>query len=220
MKKYFYLSNLILFILVSIGNVFYIQNGLLWQKTLTSIGFVLIGLINLIYAIKTKTLNIKYCLTMVLGLILAMLGDILLEVNFIVGALFFASGHIAFFISYCFLHTFKPQDLLYGGILAIVSVLVILFVPIFNFKGIMQILCMVYAIIISFMVGKAFANLIRERNIINCIILLGSILFFISDLMLLLSHFGGVKTGAWCLATYYPAECLLGFALLFTKTKK
>ena len=90
MKKYFYLSNLILFILVSIGNVFYIQNGLLWQKTLTSIGFVLIGLINLIYAIKTKTLNIKYCLTMVIGLILAMLGDILLEVNFIVGALFFA----------------------------------------------------------------------------------------------------------------------------------
>ena len=77
-----------------------------------------------------------------------------------------------------------------------------------------MLVCFVYALIISAMVGKAISNFIRERNLLNFILMVGAILFFISDLMLLLRWFMnlGEWAGTLCLATYYPAECILAYA--------
>lgn len=45
-------------------------------------------------------------------------------------------------------------------------------------------------------------------------IVLGSILFYISDFMLLLNVFGDVPgTSYLCLITYYPAQFILAFSL-------
>lgn len=220
MKKHILLiSNIALLIFVSIFQDLYIREDAILFKSLASAGFVLLGGLNLYFAIKNKTANLKFCITMVVGLFFAMLGDILLEVEFIVGAGFFAVGHIIFLISYCFAERFKWTDLIACAVIAIPAVLIVLLLPIFDLPGMLKPLCAIYAFIISFMVGKAISNLIRTQNLLNLIITIGSVLFFISDLMLLLGNFGGINVSELCLATYYPAECLLATSLIFTQQK-
>ena len=218
-KNLHFILNLVLILFVSIFQDLYIKEQTIVFKSIASVGFVLLGALNLSYAIKNKTLSLKFCISMTVALFFAMLGDILLEIDFIIGAIFFAIGHIIFFVAYCFVERFKWYDLVSGGIIALASVLVILFVPIFNFDLTFKILIICYAIIISFMLGKAVANFIRNRSLLNLIILIGSVLFFFSDLMLLLGNFAGLNMSALCLATYYPAECLLALSLNFTGKK-
>ena len=158
---------------------------------------------------------------MLIGLFFAMLGDILLEIQFMVGAGFFAIGHILFIVAYYFVERFHWLDLLIGGILALTSALIVTLVPIFDFGSLMlEILIVFYAIIISFMLGKAVSNLIRKRNILNLMIMIGSFLFFFSDLMLLLGIFGNIDVSVLCLATYYPATTILALSLMFAKREE
>ena len=86
----------------------------------------------------------------------------------------------------------------------------------------MQIVCLVYALIISLMVGKAVGNCIRTPSLLTVVILAGSILFFFSDLMLVFDWFadGGRISGLLCMGTYYPAECLLAISGLISVTAK
>lgn len=218
MKKNLHLIlNIILIVFVSIFQSLYIkQPNEIAFKAIASIGFVILGTLNLVYAIKNRNSNLKFCITMVVGLFFAMLGDILLEINFIIGAIFFAVGHVLFFVAYCFAEKFKWIDLIAGGVIAVASVLIITLLPIFNFGSTLKILCAVYAVIISFMLGKAATNFFRNRNLLNAIILIGSVLFFFSDLMLLLGNFAGLYMSSLCLGTYYPAEILLSVSLAFS----
>lgn len=222
MKRNFNLINLFLIISVLIGDIFFILNGNFWVKTATSLGFVLIGIFSLIYALKNKTLDKKFCIVMLVGLFFAMLGDVVIELDFIIGAVLFAVGHVFYFVAYCFLISFKWTDLLAGAIIFVPSTLFILLAPIFKFESsLMQIVCVVYAIIISCMVGKSITNFIRTKNVLCLVVMIGSILFFISDLMLLLRNFAhlGAIVRILCLATYYPAECFLAYSLMLTKKK-
>ena len=152
-----------------------------------------------------------------------MCGDIVLEVEFIVGAVLFAIGHIFYFVAYCFLQKFKWIDLFYGAAIFVPAVIFIVAIPIFDFGGVlMEIVCIVYAIIISCMVGKAISNLVEKKNLQNILIVVGSILFFFSDLMLLLNIFASLPNAVsvLCLATYYPAEILLAFSIFIHKPKE
>lgn len=215
-------ANILLALAVTIGDVFYILRGTLTIKSITSALFVLMGIVNFGYLLLTKGKDIRFPSIMLTGLVFAMLGDIILEVEFIVGAALFAIGHVFFFVAYCFLVKFKWTDLIYGAIIFVPAVLFITLAPIFDFGGaLMEVVCVVYAIIISCMVGKSIANLVREHSIPNLVILCGSVLFFISDLMLLLNIFAKLPVvGMICLATYYPAEILLAVSILFAKDKQ
>lgn len=228
MKKIAQVFNYIMFALILVGDVFYIIKGTLLIKSITSSLFVLLGAINLGFAIATKTNKLKFCIILFVGLVSAMLGDILLEIEFIVGAGFFALGHVFFFVSYCTLVKFNWKDLIYGTCIFVPCVLFITLATMFTFESIlMEIVCVVYAIIISLMVGKAIANFVKEHSVLNLIILIGSVLFIVSDFMLLLEIFGGFGrvAGILCLSTYYPAEIMLAFSIFiacknnFIKTK-
>ncbi len=236
-KKYFLIANIILALLVLVGDACYIKFGELWLKGVTSAGFVIIGGINLAYLILNKNIFDKsqagfasinkkrlslFPIIMLVGLVFAMAGDIVLNVHFIGGAVLFAIGHVFYFASYCFLSKFKWIDLLYGAIIFVPSVLFITLAPIFKFDVLMEVVCVVYAIIISCMVGKAISNLVRERNLLNLLIVIGSALFFFSDLMLLLNVFASLPrvVDILCLATYYPAQCLLAFSIFIYGEKK
>lgn len=218
-KDYFLMANLVLVLLIIVGDSLYMRYGELWMKSVTSILFVAMGVVNLIYLVLNKNKDYRFPAIMLTGLIFACLGDIILEVEFIVGAALFAIGHIFYFVAYCFLSKFKWTDLIYGFCILLPSVLFITLAPIFDFDGIlMEIVCVVYAVIISLMVGKAIANFVRERNWLNLLIMIGSILFFFSDLMLLLNVFAHLPyVGTLCLATYYPAEILLAFSIFLKK---
>ncbi len=220
MKKIIFVVNMLLLMALIALDVVYIVEKTLLIKALTSSIFVIIGIINTIFAIKSKA-NLKFPIIMLVGLVLAMLGDILLGVDFIVGAALFAAGHVFFFISYCALSKFTFIDIIYGVIIFVPSVLFMIFAPMFNYGGIlMEVVCVVYAVIISFMVGKSISLLVSRKNMLSLLILIGSVMFFLSDFMLLLVRFGDIAIAdILCLVLYYPAEFLLAFSIFVHSLK-
>ena len=214
MNKNFVVANVIMLILILIFDVLYMFGGGLIAKSIASIMFVTSGVINLIYCTKNKT-NLKFPIWMIIALTCAMLGDILLVINFYLGTAVFATGHIFYFVSYCMLSKINRKDLICGISIFTFALCIILFVPFLDFgSNFMKGVCCAYAFIISFMVGKAISNLLKEKDSTNKIIVIGSILFFISDLMLMLNKFGNIPgTSYLCLGTYYPGQFILGLSL-------
>ena len=215
MNKNFVVANVIMLILILIFDVLYMFGGGVIIKSIASIMFVTSGVINLIHCTKNKT-NLKFPIWMIIALTCAMLGDILLVINFYLGTAVFATGHIFYFVSYCMLSKINRKDLICGISIFTFALCIILFVPFLDFgSNFMKGVCCAYAFIISFMVGKAISNLLSEKNNTNKIIVIGSILFFISDFMLMLDVFGNIQAASYlCLGTYYPAQFLLGFSVL------
>lgn len=217
-KKIMLGINIFSIIIIFYHNYIYQSTGYKMELKVTcSAMFAVLGLINLLFSIITKQSNIKYYICMSLGLILACLGDYLILFNFIKGAVSFALGHICFIIAYCFLKKINKWDLLISSVIFVGCLIFLLFHPLLKFDNpLFQIVCIIYSLIISLMVGKAVGNLIQDRNIATITIALSSLLFFFSDLMLVLGWF--VKTIEWaddvCLATYYPALSLLAFSML------
>ena len=92
MKKFVFYLNLLLIVLVQVADVWYLTNGGLWRKGVTSFGFVLIGILNLAYLIAVRKKPLRFPVLLTIGLAVAMLGDIVVNVRFIEGALIFAVG--------------------------------------------------------------------------------------------------------------------------------
>lgn len=187
-------------------------------KTIPSVGFVLGGVVNLLYVLKNKgnfMSHTGYKWWMLVGLIFACLGDIFLIDFFTLGVIFFALGHIFFFVSFCHIEKFRLIDLAYSGALAAICAAIIFFYDGFVFDGMMP-LILVYAIIISFMVGKTISNYFYNKSKFNLIVAIGSIMFFLSDFFLLFRLFAGWgRIGSiLCLIFYYPAEFVLAYSII------
>ncbi|MBQ1274944.1 MAG: lysoplasmalogenase [Cellulosilyticum sp.] len=221
MKKTFITTNAIMLALILIFDVCYMIKGGLFFKSIASMLFVGTGFINLKYCMNNKT-NLRFPIWMMVALIWAMIGDILIVTNFILGAAAFAVGHIFYFVAYCMLDKINRRDFLCGISIMAIALSIILFIPFLDFESQLMLgVCCTYAVIISFMVGKAISNVWQEKNLLNKVIVVGSILFFISDFMLMLDVFGNISTASYlCLATYYPAQFLLAFSLLISGSKK
>ena len=221
MKKTFITTNAIMLALILIFDVCYMIKGGLFFKSIASMLFVATGFINLKYCMNNKT-NLRFPIWMMVALIWAMIGDILIVTNFILGAAAFAVGHIFYFVAYCMLDKINRRDFLCGISIMAIALSIILFIQFLDFESQLMLgVCCTYAVIISFMVGKAISNVWQEKNLLNKVIVVGSILFFISDFMLMLDVFGNISTASYlCLATYYPAQFLLAFSLLISGSKK
>lgn len=187
-------------------------------KTISSVLFVLCGLFNLLYCVKTKMIsNLKFMVFMFAGLFFAMLGDILLIDFFVVGALLFGIGHILFLAGFCMLSKIHWQDFVVAGGIFIIALLVIFLYPNFEFNG-MLVVAVAYALVISLMLGKAGANLrLKQNRTLNVIIFIGALMFFLSDLMLLFNVFASAPYlfDILCLVLYYPGEFILAFSIYF-----
>ena len=198
-------------------NYFYQSNGFDFTLKCTCSGlFALLGLINLGYALKTKQSKPAFYVAMAAGLILAFLGDYLIGYDFIVGAGTFALGHVCFVVAYCFLQKMQWLDYAVSGALFLGCLIFLLFCPLLTFDvAIFRVVCIVYALIISTMLGKAVGNLIRRKHAVTATIAVASALFFFSDLMLVLDWFIGrwSWTDNACMGTYYPALCLLALSM-------
>ena len=148
------------------------------------------------------------------GLIFACMGDIFLIDLFVLGVAFFALGHVFYFLSFCFVSPFKLKDVLFGLAIFIPSLLLILLYKGFNFNG-MKFLIIIYALIISLMVGKTISNFIAAKNNKNLLLVVGSVMFFLSDFFLLFRMFAewGRLGSILCLIFYYPAQFLLAWSI-------
>jgi len=186
-------------------------------KTIASGVFVVGGLINLIYVLKNNSThgehkNFKWW--MMTGLVFACMGDLFLIDFFVLGVLFFALGHVFYFISFLSINKFCLRDLYCGIAIFLPSALLILLYRGFDFEG-LQAVILIYALIISFMMGKAISNFIFAQNNKNLLVMLGTIAFFISDFVLMFRLFAGWgRIGSiLCLTFYYPAQFLLAWSI-------
>lgn len=134
----------------------------------------------------------------------------------------FALGHICFVVAYCFMQRMQRLDFIISGALFLGCLIFLLFCPLLTFEvGIFRIVCIVYALIISTMLGKAIGNFIREKNFVGRTVATASALFFFSDLMLVFDWFIGrwSRTDHACMGTYYPALCLMAFSMYLQSIK-
>lgn len=176
-----------------------------------------LGVVNLCYAVRFGERNLKFYIAMSVGLILCLMGDILLGKDFVIGAATFASGHICYFLGYCFLQKLRRSDFVVGGVIFAAAGCFLLFCPLLAFsESYMRWVCLVHAFIISMMVGKAISNFSVEKSKLYMMLAVGSSLFFFSDLMLVFNWFmdTGRITGKLCMGTYFPAQWLLALSLL------
>lgn len=216
--KHLAIINILITIAVFIGNYFYQSLGFNYTlKIICSSGFALMGIINMIYANKRVT-DKKVLMFMAFGLVFAFLGDVAINPNFILGVIFFALGHVFFVVSYLTYRRFARVDVILSAVLAGFSVTFITNFPYIVFEiQVLKYVVLAYAVIISIMVGKSVGNAAKEKNLFTRMIAVGSILFFISDMMLLLAWFSTIE-GRWtsnvCMAAYYPALCLLAGSMV------
>lgn len=209
--------NLIMITAVLVLNYFYQRSGFsLTLKCVCSGGFALLGIVNLGYALITRKRNARFHFGMAGGLLLAFLGDVLIDRSFIIGAAAFALGHVCFVLAYGFLQRFRLTDLIPSAIVFLGALMFLLLCPLLTFSvPIFKAVCIVYAAIISCMLGKAIGNLIRKPCALTATLALASALFFFSDLMLVFDWFIGrwSWTSHACMGTYYPALCLMAFSM-------
>jgi len=214
MKKFFALLNALLILAVLVGDAAYIDRGTLLVKSVTSLLFTAVAAVNLVYAFISRSEK-GYPAVMLAGLTFAMLGDIELHYDFIYGAGLFALGHVLYFVSFCLLLRFKPKDLIPAALVFAGSAIFLLYYKGFYFgRALMKNVCLAYAAIISLMVGKSISNFLRKPCFLLAVAAIGSIMFFVSDFMLVLHRFARMPriVGTLCLVFYYPAQCVLGFS--------
>lgn len=157
-------------------------------KCLTSILFLTTALVSY----KKNPKEPTFFKAIFIGLFFSFWGDFFLAIDrarqglpFILGVASFSLGHIMYIIGYCIKSKFKLKDLIIFICFFIPTLLTILFVN-FDFKGLRP-LIIVYAVLISFMVAKSFAMLsyYKYNPFAVPALIAGSLLFFISDFLLL-----------------------------------
>ena len=211
--------NTFLFTLLLVGTIVYqIVGGKVVQLSTSSI-FVLMGVVNLIFAVKLRKKNLKFYISMAMALALCMLGDAMLRIDFVMGAATFATGHLGFLISYYFLQKARKWDFIIGGILFGLVGSFIAFCPLLVFSdAYMKWVSLAYAFIISMMVGKAVSNYLSEKKKSRLLMAIGSGMFFFSDFMLLCNWFmeTGSITRKLCMMTYFPALGVIALGVLIS----
>lgn len=218
--------NLILCLLVlGVGWFYYFSQFLPFEKpardTLKATAgllFVACCLVNLLLTRGMTTKSIRrYQQILFLGQVFACSGDIVLNFDFASGAALFAVGHILFFAAFCALRRPGLRDLLLAALIVAGSVCFLTFYPRFAL-GDMAVIVYAYAVIISCMLAKAvsLAMVPTLDKRFRVIVLLGTLLFYLSDLMLVIHMFGdgGKLFDFLCLLLYYPAECFLALSVL------
>lgn len=189
--------------------------GGIWLKGLTSAWFVALGIVNLIYGLR-KGIRHPYLWLTALGLAFGLAADVLLGPAFLFGLLFFAAGHVLYLAGFFSLETFRRQDLYYILPIAAVSMFAVVGTPFIRVDDpVLLPLLLGYAVIIACMLGKAVSNWQIRGTLSRLCIMVGSILFWFSDLMLAVDMFGTPSRLVWilCSYSYWPAQALLAHAM-------
>ena len=214
-KNFFHL-NILLITCCILCLICYDFIGGLWLKGITSSWFVLLGAVNLIYAKKMALKMSHFLLLMQLSLFLGLCGDVLLGIQFIAGVFAFGLGHAFYLIAFYTLEKFCIKDIFISICIACISVFIIVGTPFIQVENpFLEKILLVYAVIISCMLGKAISNVFTGKTLYRRLILLGSILFWFSDVILVFEIFGTNNRITWilCSYTYWPAQVILAFSI-------
>lgn len=190
--------------------------GGLWLKGVTSSWFFILGCVNLYFNHRNHSAA-GFPVLMATGLCFGMCADVFLGIWFIAGLLVFALGHVMYLLAFCKLEKFRLRDFCY---ILPVSAFAIYFVTGTPFVQVddpfMQKMLILYALIIGAMLGKAISNYFRCKVTSRLVIMVSSILFMFSDLILAIDMFGTSSRLTWilCSYSYWPAQHMLALSLL------
>ncbi len=219
-QKIFHFWNILLLLCAICCLVCYDIFGGLWLKGVTSTWFVLLGLVNLFYARKMQLKSCNFPVLITLGLFFGICADVLLGVQFILGILSFALGHVCYLIAFYTLERPCRKDLIILPIAA-VSLFVVAGTPYIQIENsLIKKLLLGYAIIIACMLGKSISNL--NKSVSRRLLFLGSAMFWFSDLMLAIDMFGNGSRLTWilCSYNYWPAQNILAYAMFHYISEK
>ncbi len=215
--------NILLGLVIYGTSIYYLffDNATLLVKDIASFLFVLLGIINILWNYKKHTKKDKLVNVFVfLGLLFGFFGDIMLNKLFLVGGVLFTVGHLFYIVAFLVVQEFSIKDFAIS-LITIGITLVIVFMPKeLNFASYLPIVA-IYAMIIAVMFAKAICNVVfaKQKSIQSILMLVGAILFYFSDAMLMIYNFGVFNPIYFklCILTYYPAQIL--FAISMAKYK-
>ena len=216
LKKRFRTYNVILLVLAMGCLVYYDCRGGLWLKGVTSAWFAALGAVNLWYGQKRRCGRQRVLGLAELALVLGMAADVLLGIQFLVGVVVFALGHVSYVAAFCAVEKPSRRDLYVALPIGVLSVFLALGTPYIQVEDpALKIMLTAYAVVISCMLGKVVGNLLAERTLSRRLMAIGGALFWFSDLMLALNLFGsgGKAASILCMYTYWPGQSILAHSL-------
>lgn len=216
LKKTFGIANILIFAGAMACLVFYDYHGGLWLKGVTSLWFCFLGAVNLFYARRKGCRNFRLLLLMETALTVGAAADVLLGIEFMVGVIFFALGHVVYMIAFFSMEKPHRKDLFFILPIAAIALFAVTGTPYIQVEDpFMEKMLLAYAVIISCMTGKALSNLQQCRKTSRKIIAVAGVLFLFSDLMLAVDMFGESSRLTWilCSYTYWPAQNLLAHSM-------
>lgn len=221
MKKGILTTNYILLILLALFTMSYDIFDMLLLKWAASTCFVVLAFVNFFYVRKTRPQKTKVALIMLIGMVLAMGGDVSINFSFIAGAAVFAMGHVFYLITYCVIEGFRKSDFALTFVFLAGLTCFLFATPIFDFEG-LDVIIFAYCIIISAMAAKAVMNAYRDLSKSNLIFACGSVMFLISDIMLVLNLFAETSniTHILCHSIYFPGQWVLAYGMYHLATEK
>lgn len=218
-KTYLIFEVLMLVALLGLSIAFWndFSVGAILCKSVSSLFFVLAGFFGYIHDKD----NGNFSKLMLAGFICCMAGDVFLALDsngiiFVLGVVSFAAAHVLFTFAFQMICNFTKVDIAVAAAIFVGSVL-LLCVGNFDFQGLFPVL-VVYAAVISFMVAKALSlwRCRRKGQQRAILIMVGGVLFLLSDILLLFWLFGigaakEIQIVNWVF--YYLAQACLTAAL-------
>ena len=222
MKRIVLSLNVLLLVALLASTIAYMCLSGLRLKALTAGFFTLPGLINMLYALSHKEKRKGFPIAMGAGLAVCMLADVVLNIDFVIGAVIFMAGHALYVAAFCLRSRWVRQDTFATLGMLLVSALLLTFLNLDFDMPFLYPACAAYGAVISFMVGKAVSTALRERTPASIIMGISSVMFYFSDLMLLLYFYGGASRLAdrLCLITYFPAQGLFALSIFIHTWKE
>ena len=207
-----------------------------YLKGFTSLGFIIVFAIGVHdFYIKSNGLTLSildnkyliFTLFIGLGLVCGLIGDLFLEVQYFYedkkNTQIF-SGMVAFFIGHAFYIVALSSLIGFNYLSLIVGIVFTLIVAIGGVVlkmdfGKLKLPSYLYTFIIFTMVGQSFFLAVDSQfNLFSVVLMLGALLFGISDLLLAPIYFKGDKRVSFAvanLATYYLAQLFIALSILF-----
>jgi uncharacterized membrane protein YhhN len=196
-------------------------------KTLTSLFFIAVAVYGFAKINANRQIeNLEYFCFILAGLVMGLVGDVTLDLKLAypqdndiytyTGMSSFAIGHIFYLIALIMYWGFNGWAIGAAAVIAVIVISTSIFVMKFNF-GKFLIPAIIYSFLLSYMTCQAFYAGIKDSfTTASILLLIGGILFLVSDAILSMSYFGGKNNRILIIAnhvTYYAAQFLIAFSI-------
>ncbi|MEG0857283.1 MAG: lysoplasmalogenase [Terrisporobacter sp.] len=167
----------------------------------------------------------NYFILVLLAIIFGLVGDFFLALDnlcnetktmFIMGLIAFLIGHVFYILAFNFINPISIFDFIFS--ILFLGIAYLAYKKTKLELGNLKMGVFLYAMVISFMLGKATSILLlSQRNLLEIVIFVGALLFVLSDTALSFSIFGKEnkkKLSVLCHILYFPAQIILALSVL------